>query len=501
MMELAGIPRPFLSVSGTCQGVELHLDAKTVSFGPVVHGTTVTKRVLLFNTGDVGVKFQWDTTPLGTDFTLQPAEGFVQAHNDVAIELTYHPATVMKTSVIEGLCCRIQDAGAEPLLLNVNGQCVDVPPVSEVLKFQTTVRKAQVKQIKLNNPTGSLWRLRPQVDSESWLLQPQVLEIKPQETASLDISYLPTVCSKNRPPAPGAPGAAPGTASSDTSVAPEKAMLFIPLPTGVAKLYQLEGIADPPTAVADYSREVQCKVLHTEKVVVANWLKRPQRFRVTRSFGTSEAVIKGLDEIDVPPQASRDYKFTFLSYKESVTKGTVTFTNEETKEYLFYNFTFKALPPAIVETIALRAPIRQKAVHTLTIENPLTNRPITLTSKCDSADITLVPPTLTIGPATEGTVSVVYFPLVMRPQELTAKLSHSCAELGEFPYLLKLSTTSPAPEKFVRFQCALGGSQTQTLRFVHFARQATEFACKFQDPKGGVFTKTNGQAVIKVPAV
>lgn len=57
-VEIAGIPTPFLTVSGAGQGIELHLDVKTVSFGPVVHGTFGTKRILLFNTGDVGVRFQ-----------------------------------------------------------------------------------------------------------------------------------------------------------------------------------------------------------------------------------------------------------------------------------------------------------------------------------------------------------------------------------------------------------------------------------------------------------
>jgi hypothetical protein len=46
------------------------------------------------------------------------------------------------------------------------------------------------------------------------------------------------------------------------------------------------------------------------------------------------------------PQASREYKFTFLSYKDANVTGTVTFMNEETKEYLFYNCSFKSTPPA-----------------------------------------------------------------------------------------------------------------------------------------------------------
>ena len=58
--------------------------------------------------------------------------------------------------------------------------------------------------------------------------------------------------------------------------------------------------------------------------------------------------------------------------------GTVTFTNEDTGEYLFYNCTFKTLPAATVDTITLRTPVRQKAVHDITVENPLVDKQVPL---------------------------------------------------------------------------------------------------------------------------
>jgi hypothetical protein len=48
---------------------------------------------------------------------------------------------------------------------------------------------------------------------------------------------------------------------------------------------------------------VRCKTVHTEKIVVANWLQKPQKFKVTRAFKLEPGIIiKGLDEIDVPAQ-------------------------------------------------------------------------------------------------------------------------------------------------------------------------------------------------------
>eukprot|EP00667_Euglena_gracilis_P000008 EG_transcript_8 len=479
-VEIAGIPTPFLTVSGAGQGIELHLDVKTVSFGPVVHGTFGTKRILLFNTGDVGVRFQWDTRKLEPHFSITPAEGFVQAHNEVALEVVFRPVAAGVAAIVEHVPCRVREDPRCVLELNVNGQCVGRPPVTETLKFQTNVRRSCSKPVKITNPTGSTWNLQPQLDTESWVVRPSILEVKAQETITFDIFYEPTVTTKNRPDGQ-----------------PEKGTLFLPLPTGEARLYNLEGTADPPVASGDIMRDVRCKTLHTEKVVVNNWLQKPQKFKVTRAFKVEAGIlIKGIDEIDVPPQASRDYKFTFISYKDATVPGTITFTNEETKEYLFYSFTFKTLPAATIETITLRTGVRQRAVQDITVENPLPDKPVTLVTRCDSAEVT-VAPSLVLPPSGEGRLTVTFFPLIVKPQPTVARLVLSCPELGEFPYALNLITTHAGAEKFIRFQCPLGLSQTQTMRFIHFAKVNADFACKFVEPKPTVFTKTNNQYVIR----
>ncbi len=67
-----------------------------------------------------------------------------------------------------------------------------------------------------------------------------------------------------------------------------------------------------------------------------NWLKVPQRFKVTTEFDAdSSTSVKGVDYIDVPALGQRQHKLNFYSYKETTTNIKVTFTNEETKEYLY----------------------------------------------------------------------------------------------------------------------------------------------------------------------
>ena len=67
LITVAGDTKPLLSVSGSCQGIEMKLSTDSVSFGSVVEGSRLTRGVFLHNTGDVGTRFAWDTAAIGTE--------------------------------------------------------------------------------------------------------------------------------------------------------------------------------------------------------------------------------------------------------------------------------------------------------------------------------------------------------------------------------------------------------------------------------------------------
>lgn len=55
-MESMGLLRPLFLLSGCCQALEVSLDQQHIPFGPVVHQTKATRRILMLNTGDVGTR-------------------------------------------------------------------------------------------------------------------------------------------------------------------------------------------------------------------------------------------------------------------------------------------------------------------------------------------------------------------------------------------------------------------------------------------------------------
>ncbi|KAL0476824.1 HY3/Hydin-like protein, partial [Acrasis kona] len=187
--------------------------------------------------------------------------------------------------------------------------------------------------------------------------------------------------------------------------------------------------------------------------------------------------------IDVPAFSKREYKFTFLPYKEGVYEGKITFLNETTKEFIFYNVKYTAKPSKNVKTIKLESRVRQRALQTISIDNPL-NKDTKLSIKCSNVRHLYLSPGLDqqlVIPANgTGKLDVVYLPLFAETDE-ERDINVFNDELGQFTFKLKLTATATGPEKNVHFKVSLGNSQTQTIRFLNYFTQGpTEYSIKLQ---------------------
>jgi len=76
--------------------------------------------------------------------------------------------------------------------------------------------------------------------------------------------------------------------------------------------------ADTPTPEAVIERHLPAKARHLESIHVANWLHKPQRFRVgiERVVAAAATRLEGSEHIDVPAGADRQYNLAFYSYTQ-----------------------------------------------------------------------------------------------------------------------------------------------------------------------------------------
>lgn len=223
----------------------------------------------------------------------------------------------------------------------------------------------------------------------------------------------------------------------------------------------------------------------------------------------------------------------------------VTFTNEDTKEYLYYDCKVDATAAPEQGTIAMVAPVRSLFTYRISINNPLPN-PVMLTAQASDKQVraaaamppapivfiglldyyllllllwpflkrgnkihiiasytvlrmsysclTRQPPSAAQVLVAESTelaaksttdVTVSYRPLLVGSKD--ARLTLSSKELGVYEYSLKLQGMDVIPERSVGFSVPLGARDTQVYRFTHWSDQACVYTCSFASGAAALF--------------
>lgn len=459
MMECAGMSKPLFVVNGCCQGIETSLDQDSVPFGAVVQRSRSTRRIVMQNTGDIGAGFRWEANSFAPDFSIEPTGGYISPGMEVPFTVTFHPQDLCQDIRYDDLLCHIE--GGKPLKLTLTGMCVvGSPSTKEVVGFSCHVRSRETRSVMIPNRTNQQWRLQPVIDGEYWT-GAETLVVEAQQTKAYELTYRPLTM---------------------TTEKKHMGSVFFPLPDGSGLLYNLQGQAELPKPVASVSRDIPCKTAYTELLPVANWLRKPQRFKVTVEMIKpdkldSGTTLKGLDYIDLPGSIKRDYKLQFYAHKEGTFGAKIVFRNETTSEYLFYYVTFRATAPGVISTLELQTPVRRSAAHTVKVENPLAY-PLTFQTDCKAPDINL-PPQFTVPANSEGSCMFEYQPL--KVGEYSGKLILTNTELGSYVYDLLLKAMPAGPEKTTYFNAGLGGNQNATIRLQNYARQKTDYVCKIDN--------------------
>ncbi len=349
----------------------------------------------------------------------------------------------------------------------------------ESLVFSVPVRGRDVKAVKLSNPSGVEWRLRPVFDHEFFSGAAEVV-VPAGESVGYEVTYAPLTMSKSHA----------GT-------------LFVALPDGQGLLVPLTGTASAPKPhKAAAPVEVVSKRAHVERIAVANWLGRAQRFRVQIQRGKTDpaTLVHGAEFFEVPAAGEREYELHVFAYREGVATVEVTFLNEASGEYVTHELSFRSTAPEVLGTVVLEAVVRQAVSHTLRLSNPLAQA-VTVTMTCvlgGGGEATGGAPakgaaacTEVHGPSTfklparsqDVAFTFEYLPLVPRP--LSARLVLSSTELGQFPFQLELTGRPAPPQPPIQFSASLGEAVVKRCRLTTFAPARTDMAISIQPPDAG----------------
>merc|ERR1711871_1495544 len=188
-INVVGSKRKLLSVTGSCQGIEVTLESDAVPFGSICEGCRVSKKLQMENSGDLGTKFKWDNSSFGPDFSISPAEGFLEPHSGVVFEVMFHPTRVFDDFRRDRLMCMVD--GAPPLFLTLSGSCEKQPSDNiKEIEFSARVREVDTQKVTINNPTNAAWVVKPAITNSFWSGDTH-LRIPAKSSGDYEIAYKP----------------------------------------------------------------------------------------------------------------------------------------------------------------------------------------------------------------------------------------------------------------------------------------------------------------------
>lgn len=104
--------------------------------------------------------------------------------------------------------------------------------------------------------------------------------------------------------------------------------------------------------------------------------------------GEASTRLEGASAVDVPALCDRDYKLGVYSYTQGHVHIRITFKNEVTGEYTFYDLKLSSSAPAPVGTLTMECPVRCVTYTQISIANPL-SVPITMKPNITSRQVKL----------------------------------------------------------------------------------------------------------------
>ena len=459
-----GRKRNLLSVSGACLSAEVRLDTSSLNFGVVTVGSSVTRKVRLLNAGDVGSKFEWTEAAMKPHFEISPVRGFVPPHADVVFEVTFHPQ-VEKPQEIRCETSRYFVQESETLRLVLCGECVE-SPASKQMSFETKVRETSKNTIRMANPSKDDWHVRS-VFRNRFFSGKDVCHIPAGQTVDYEVSYTPLTMTKKEK---------------------HQGSVFFAMPNGTTVSYDLVGTSLPPsveTLPKDTVTKTSCKQALTVLLPVRNWLNSLQRFSVRidvdESTKRDTTFLRGPVTIVVPELMTRQYKLNYTAWTPGETKARVTFTNENTGEYMFYNVVLSSseAEPGSAGMIKMNSTCRNVVREMLSIETPISTKDLEndLPKKWWSCDDDSVRVKRTKSEESME-FEVSYRPLL--PHKRTRKVLelNLGPKLGLFKYTLDLESQENSEIRTIPFKISLGSLSKRKFRFRSFCSESTTYRCE-----------------------
>ena len=455
-----------LKIKGACFGVELKVVEDSLSFGPVVVNSSLTKKLQLLNLGDVNAEYSWDLGFMDQYFSITPSSGIIMSNDQLFFDVSFAPRSLNNYKLVAKLI--VKDL-QESIKVKLSGTGVSLPVEAvKTVEFEAGLKGKTTKAIEVPNNSLDVWELFPSITNEnyegSYFSTEKRITVQPQSKGSMTVEYAPlTMLPK-----------------------PQKATLFLPLKNGMALVYNLIGKTLDPKAENTISLSTKAKSPLNYSITFSNWLNVHQRLETIVKMANEEdpvdsgIVVNTSSVLDVSPLASHNVKLCITAVRKGNYSLKVVLRNPETEDYLFYILNLSVEEAAVIDTLDISSTVRESVNFTVLLDNPL-NKDVLIAQEniaFDLGDIKLKSKTpLKLKASNKTGIEFTYRPLIVYNQR-QVRLVVSSSDLGEFAYNLVVSSQKTSNIPTISFKGKLGDTSYKAFNFTNYVQKPLQYACQ-----------------------
>lgn len=306
----------------------------------------------------------------GNQARLSTPRSSVAASNSVLVDFQPKGAGVYTSKLLLrsfNTCCGSSDVRVYDLVAKVKE-----PNVKTLLEFVAPARHNIVQEIPLSNPSDTPWTLRASFDKngdtkESMFSGPPTLQVPAKRNASYPLAFSPK------------------------RISTEKcSFVLVNLATQQQFEFELSGYGEEPLAQDHIVLTCQARTSIVHEFDVLSFKTDPQGEQTFKVESDLRDVV-GAPTVKAPPPRHfaastgavgsvvvAKYPLTFSPIVSGTYFGSITFTNEATKEYIWYTIEANVSPPEPEATLEMRTAVRGAIGVEISLPNPL-DHPVTFT--------------------------------------------------------------------------------------------------------------------------
>lgn len=294
------------------------------------------------------------------------------------------------------------------------------------LDFSSVLGQVVKQEIPLQNMSDTTWSYKITLSGDKSFTAPNRAVIKPKQSSTIPVTFTPHRI---------------GTFQGE--------IIIVNTTKEATLIYKLMATAEEPPAEEKIIVNCQARQTTTKTINIKTDLIKSGKIQVT----TNIPIISFKSDLSFQnSESEQPFEYSIYAQRSGVAAGTITFTDLQTKNYVWYILEIHVDAPSAEQTIEVKTEARKSATVRIPIANPKQSEAVFTVVLSD--DDLFGSKTFVVDPSTTTDYMLVVSPL--KAMKRFSSVYFYSDEDGEFWYKIKIEASEPQPCILAPLSSSLG---------------------------------------------